>query len=160
MEQQSNETTTPQEVANLEGLGLAERRAIKAFSDQKLAGLLEPIKAAAGDRLEFSIDWQKIAGTGEAARYQADDYWVNVFFVPLAHAFQSLTADDLGKQTVTQKIKKIVLTYDEDTAPISNYSGGITLENGVLTLNFRPGVNPDDLEERTKAFISTLEPML
>ncbi len=140
--------------------GLAERRALKAFQDNKLAQLQQEIVTAAGTNVELQIDWDNIALVGDADRYNDDDYWVNIFFVPTTNALRSLTSDEMGKQAVASKLKKIVFTYNEDTAPLSNYTEGIIFDDGTLTINFRPYANVADTDERAKAIVSTLEPKL
>jgi hypothetical protein len=141
-------------------LGLAERRAIKTFQDSKLPALQEALVAAAGKPVEIQIDWEKIAVVGESDRYAEDGYWVNVFFLPTTNALSSITADEMGKEALGAKLTRIVFTFDEDTAPASNYPNGVSFEEGVLTLNFRPGSNEGDITPRMEAIVSTLEPKL
>ena len=53
-----------------------------------------------------------------------------------------------------------MITYDQATAPASNYPNGISFEGGTLTINFTPFSNSADTEERTKAIKGGLEAKL
>ena len=57
----------------------------------------------------------------------------------------------MGKKALQEKLKMIVLKYDEATAPASAYATGVTFADGVLTLNFKPGAYAQDIDARAKA---------
>ena len=67
---------------------------------------------------------------------------------------------DLLKQALAAELKSVRVRYDEATAPASAYADGVQFEGGVLTLNFRPFTNPDDLDARAQAIQQALEAKL
>lgn len=141
-------------------LALPERRALKEYQEQKLPELQKRINEAAKFDLPLDIQWGAIAQKGQGASYMQDDYFTNVYFVPLANALKEVTTDAMGADALKAKLKKVVITYDESTAPASNYSNGVKFENGTLTINFPPYTNSADVEPRTKAIASGLESKL
>ena len=66
----------------------------------------------------------------------------------------------MGAESLKSKLKKVVVTYDESTAPASNYPNGVKFENGTLTINFMPFSNSGDVEPRSKAIAAGLEAKL
>ncbi|KER10772.1 MAG: hypothetical protein HY22_02915 [[Candidatus Thermochlorobacteriaceae] bacterium GBChlB] len=141
-------------------LGLADRRALKKYQDEKLPELKKAIDAAAGFSVELDIKWEKIARPGEGERYNDDDYWTNIYFVPLTGALKSIATDEMGKSGLKAGLKKVVIDFDEKTAPASNYPNGLKLENKTLFINFTPYSNVADIKEREKAIKDLLESKL
>ncbi|MDR2689995.1 MAG: hypothetical protein LBB76_09595 [Azoarcus sp.] len=137
--------------------GLAERRAITAYEQGAYATLLKDIQTAAGFAVPVEVKWETIALSDQADNYAQDDFWTNIFFVPLKQALATVAADDMGKQAVQAKLKKIVVHYDSATAPVSAYADGVSFKSGVLTLNFTPYTNAGDIEPRAKAIQKVLE---
>lgn len=138
-------------------LGLAERRAIAAYQEKVLPAYLGEIKAAAGTDIPVDVDWTKIALPGKAQNYAEDGFWTDIYFKPLTKALASVGADAMGKDAIKAKLKKIVVTYDKDTAPVSAYEDGVKFAGGVLTINFAPYANTSDIEARTTALKKVIE---
>ena len=153
-------TTATLHAQDAASLALPERRALKDYQETKLPGLQKAINDAAKFDVPLEIKWGAIAKKGEGDRYLEDDYFTNVFFVPLANALKQVTSDSMGAEALKTKLKKVVITYDESTAPASNYPNGVSFENGTLTINFAPFTNSGDLEPRTKAIAAGLESKL
>ncbi len=141
-------------------LGLADRRALKKYQDEKLPALKKAINEAAGFSVELDIKWENIARPGEGERYNDDDYWTNIYFVPLANALKSIAADEMGKKALKAGLKKVVIDFDEKTAPATNYPNGLKLEDKTLYMNFTPFTNTADIKEREKAIKELLESKL
>ena len=146
--------------AQTAALALPERRGIKQYQDTKFPEQQKAIKAAAGFDVPLEVKWEAIAKPGEGDRYLEDDYWTNVYFVPLAAALKQVGGDAMGAQALKDKLKKIVITYDKDTAPASVYDKGLTFEGGTLTINFEPFTNSGDKDARAKAIKDALEAKL
>ena len=146
-----------QEVSSL---ALPERRALKEYQEKKLPDLQKNINAAAKFDVPLDIQWGAIAQKDQGGSYLEDDYFTNVYFVPLANALKQITSDAMGADALKAKLKKVVITFDEATAPASNYPNGVKFENGTLTINFMPFSNSGDVEPRTKAIASGLEAKL
>ncbi len=146
--------------AQASALALPERRALKQYQETKFPEEQKNIKAAAGFDVPLEVKWDAIAKPGEGDRYLEDDYWTNVFFVPLAAALKQIGGDAMGAQALKDKLKKVVITYDKDTAPASVYDKGLTFEGGTLTINFEPFTNSGDKDARAKAIKDALEAKL
>jgi hypothetical protein len=138
-------------------MGLAERRAIKEYQDTRYPELKKKNDAAAGFDVPMEIHWDKIAIEGEADRYNDDYHLTDTFFTPLIEALGRVAGDTMGKETLKDGLKKVVITYDPQTATASNYEKGWPFENGVLTINYQPGANSADHEEKVDAIVRNLE---
>jgi hypothetical protein len=138
-------------------LGLPERRALKQYQETKYPELLAAIQTAAKFPVEVDVQWEAIALPDKGANYMSDEFWTDIFFVPLADALKAITVDDMGATAAKEKLKKVVITFDADTAPASNYPTGVKFEEGVLTINFHPYSNSAEVAARTKAIQSALE---
>ena len=143
-------------LAQSEG-GLAERRAIAAYSKDVWPPLERAIKDAAGFPVPVALDLKSLALPGNAENYGSDDYLRKPIIDPLIQALSSVASDDMGRQALKEKLTSIVILYDEASAPSSNYAEGVSFSNGVLKLNWRPFTNVDDLEPRVKAITKVLE---
>lgn len=116
-------------------MGLAEKRAAKAFQDQKFPQVKNKVKKAVGFDLPIEVDWESLSweGTGE----QYDKIWSKACFDPLAEALGAICSDEMGKEAVKKELKKVRIE--------GNYAHSLqaTFENGVLTLDFRLYNEPD-----------------
>ena len=145
---------------DISSLALPERRALKQYQETKLPELQKNINTAAKFDVPMEIQWGAIAQKDQGASYLEDDYFTNIYFVPLANALKQITSDSMGAESLKAKLKKVVITYDSTTAPASNYPNGVKFENGTLTINFTPFSNSADVEPRTKAIAAGLEAKL
>lgn len=136
---------------------LAERRAIKEYEENQFKELNAEIQAAAGFDLPVSVDWDKLALPGQASNYSNDGFFTDIFFRPLILALKDVAVDDMGKTALKEGVKEVKMTYDAATAPASAYENGVTLANGVLTINFAPWSNVNHIDERKAAILKVLE---
>ncbi len=143
--------------AQTPALGLGERRAIKSYQDKVYPGILKEIQDAAKYELAVEVAWDKIAIPGRGDEYDKPDFWTNIYFKPLIEALKVIAGDDLGKEALAAKLKKVVITHDPATAPANNYGNGLSFADGVFTINFRPASNAQDLKPRVDAIQKELE---
>jgi hypothetical protein len=141
-------------------MGLAERRAVSEYQEKTLPGLVQRINTAVGFEPTLEVRWNEIALPGDSERYNTPEYWTNIYFIPLIDALTNVARDDEGKKALKGKLKSIVIRFDPDSAPASNYVNGVRFENGVLEINYRPWSNADDIEPRAKAIVGVMEPKL
>lgn len=141
-------------------LGLAERRAIKTYQDNTYPELKKAVDAAAGFEVPVEVNWDAVALPGQASSYNEDDYLTNIFFKPLTAALKNITSDQMGRDALKGKLKKITITYDQTTAPISNYPNGVKFDGSTLAINFRPYANASDMKDRADAIQKALEAKL
>lgn len=147
----------PSEAAEL---ALAERRGLKAYQDKIWPEQLAAIHAAAGTPIEVEVHWEKLASRGYGQRFLEPDWFTDIYFVPLARALAEVGRDEIGREAIKAKLERIVVTFDDATAPVSTYENGLRFENGTLTVNFRPGENASDVDWRVQAIVALLEKSL
>ena len=146
--------------AHAQEAGLAERRAIAAYAKDVWPASEKSIQDAAGFPVAIELDLNSLALPGLADSYANADYLQNTVIEPVISSFKAITADEMGKAALTDKLKSVTILYDEKTAPASNYADGLTFENGKLTINWKPFSNAGDIESRTKALTTLLESKL
>lgn len=138
-------------------LGLGDRRALESYQQTVYPAQLAAIQKAVGFELPIEVHWDAIAKEGEGANYQHEGYWTKIYFVPLIEALSKVAGDDMGKQAVKGKLKKVIVTFDDASAPSTAYINGVKFDGGVLTINFRPFTNVDDVKDRAEAIQLELE---
>ncbi|GLS42980.1 hypothetical protein [Methylobacterium brachythecii] len=141
--------------ASAEG-GLAERRAITAYQQEKYPALLKAIQDAAGFAVPVEVNWDQLAVSGDAKYYADDGYFGKTIFEPLAAGLKEVGKDDMGRQALKAKLKSIRVRYDEKTSS-SNYLGSLKFDGGVLDVNWRPFANTQDFKPRVDAVVQMLE---
>ena len=134
-------------------MGLAERRAIKAFEDTKWPELKKQIVEAAGTDVPIEVDWPSLAADGFAESYA--ESLPKIYFLPLIEAFKKVAFDDMGREAVKAGITKIVVQNKKPD--YSSYWAD--LENKVLTLDYQ-FVNVDYVDDRTDTLVKKLEEKL
>jgi hypothetical protein len=141
-------------------MGLEERRAMKKFETELYPELKKQIDDAAGFEVPVEIRWDKLTINDRTRDAMEDYYLTDIFFKPLIDALKQVGSDEMGKAALKAGLKKVIMTYDEDTAPISNYAQGWPFENGVLTINYQPGVGDaaasDPVQAKTDALVEIL----
>lgn len=140
--------------------GLVERRAISAYQKDKWPAIEKDIQTAAGFPVPIELDIKNLALPGYADSYSSDDYIFKPIVKPLIKALGLVAADDLGRQALKEKLNGIRITFDEATAPSSNYSSGLTFDNGLLVVNWKPFSNADEFDPRVEALTKALESKL
>ncbi|MCP3136297.1 hypothetical protein [Pyxidicoccus xibeiensis] len=136
-------------------MGLAERRAAKQFEETQYPKLKQQIDQAAHFDVPVDVNWQTLAIDGSAHLYE--ECFPKVYFLPLVEALQAICIDDMGREALKEKLKRIVI---RNTADTSNADYMVTFEDGVLTLDHLPTTNIDDVKDRKKAIQTKLEAAL
>lgn len=143
--------------AVLAQVGLAERRAIAAYKQDKWPPIEAGIRKAAGFDVPVDVEWDQLTLPGDASHYADDEYYGKTIFEPLTAALTSITRDQMGRDALKTKLQRIHVRLDDKTAPASNYPNGLSFKDGVLDINWRPYSNTADVAERTKALAELLE---
>jgi hypothetical protein len=131
-------------------MGLAERRAAKAFEDNKLPAFKQEIDAIVGFDLPLEVNWEALAVEGYADLYETA--FPKVYFKPLLEALKGVCIDDLGKDAIKAGLKKIVITNEGSSWP--------TFQAGTLTLLYNSCSNLDYWADRKNDIQSALEKAL
>ena len=140
--------------------GLAERRAIAAYTEAQYPSLQKKIQQAAGFDVPINVDWDSLALPGDAEYYPQDDYFVKTIFGPIEAALAQIAKDDMGKSALKESLKEIKVQYEDGGIPATAYGDRVKFDGGVLTVNFRPYTNTADVEDRTNAILKVLEASL
>jgi hypothetical protein len=143
--------------ASADEIGLAERRAIAAYRQDRYPALEKAIQEAAGYPLPVEVAWDQLTLPGDAKYYADEGYFGKTIFEPLAAGLREVGKDQMGRDALKQKLKSIRVRYDEKTDRASNYASGLKFEGGVLDVNWRPYANVADYKERVDAVVQFLE---
>jgi hypothetical protein len=133
-------------------MGLAERRAVKAFQDDRAPALLADITSIVGDGVEIEVRWDALATDEQAHLY--DECWPQIYFAPLAAALRTIAVDDMGKEALASSLKKIVVTNESG---IYNGERWASFDGGVLTLDHEPCTNVAREQDRIDGIVKILE---
>ena len=135
-------------------MGLAERRAAKAFETEKFPKLKAEVIAAASFEVPIEVDWESLSKPEMSHQY--DETWPKLYFTPLIAAFKEICQDDMGKEALKAVLKKIVLTNKSGI-----YYGDrcAKLESGTLTIDHDMS-NVDNIKERQDGIRTLLEKAL
>ena len=128
-------------------MGLAERRALKAFQDERYPAIKQEIDAAAHKNVLLEIDWESLAVEDYSENYA--EWWHKVYFLPLIEAFKAIAFDDMGREALASGLKKVVVR--------NSGSSEVTFLDGVLTLDYSSVSNVDYWEERKQTWQRLLE---
>jgi hypothetical protein len=141
-------------------LPIEDSVALKAYQDTIFPAQQAAIRKGAGFEVPIEVHWDAIAERGDGGSYSDEGYWTKIIFMPLAQALSEVTRDSAGKQGVRDKLKKIVVTYDQATAALGSTSEeGVKFDDGVLTLNFRPFIvlSEREIAKRVEAIRNALQ---
>lgn len=133
-------------------LGLAERRACKAFEEQSFPALKKQIDEAAGFDVPIEVRWGMIASKDYADSYS--ESWPKVFFKPLIEALKRVTHDEMGREALKSGLKRIVV---QNSCNNYNSDRWAAFRDGTLFLDHDPVSNIDSWEERGKRLHHILE---
>lgn len=129
-------------------MGLAERRALKAFAEEKYPAIKKELDQVAGFELNVDVQWDDMAAEEYENLY--DEAFTKVYFIPLKQALEAIVVDEMGKKALKEGLKKIL---------IRNYSGShsITFANGELLFEANSISNLDYGDDRRKELQQVLE---
>ncbi|AKU98676.1 hypothetical protein AKJ09_05340 [Labilithrix luteola] len=136
-------------------MGLAERRAVQNFKDNSFPVLKKQIDATCGFDIPFEIAWDKLTVDGFDHVYEQG--FTEVYFRPILSAFQSICADDMGKDALKGVLKQVAIT---NTSENSSPSTGYSFTDGVLKIDLSPVRNIDYTKDRTEKLQALLESKL
>ena len=130
-------------------MGLAERRAVKAFQDNKYPEFKRQIDEAAGFDLPVEVHWDSLSTNGEGYANILEDTLAKVYFIPLVDALKAITIDDMGKEALKAGLAKVVIQAVDPTK--------LVFEDKVLLFDHNPCSNVDYGDARKKTLQQELE---
>lgn len=131
-------------------MGLAERRAIKNYSETDYPKIKAKIDAVAGFDVPFDIAWDTLAEDDYA--HLLEESIPKVYFNPILEAFREIAIDDMGKEALKEGIGSVVVRWTGEKQ--------ISFEDGVLTVDHSPISNIDYWEDRRDQIQKALEESL
>jgi len=128
-------------------MGLAERRALRAFQDERYPALKQELDAAAHKNVLLEVDWDSLAADDYADSY--GDFFHKIYFLPLIEAFKAIAFDQMGQEALASGLKKVVIrnTGQSETS----------FQDGVLLLDLSSISNVDYWEDRKNSWQKLLE---
>lgn len=138
-------------------VGLAERRAIAAYRQDRYPTQEKAIQEAAGFPVQVEVAWDQLTIPGDAKYYSDAGYFEKTIFEPLAAGLKEVGKDTMGREALAKTLKAIRVRFDEKTAPASNYPNGLKFDGGTLDVNWRPFSNVAEFKDRVEAVVKVLE---
>ena len=136
-------------------MGLAERRIAAAYEKDKLPVWKQKIEAAAGGPIELDVQVEPLVKEGFLEHYPATlDY---NFFQPLENAFKAICIDDMGRDALKAKIKKVRIKSDRNWSSME-----VTVDGDTLVLDADPSYERTEnaVPDYTQRITSVLEKSL
>ena len=131
-------------------MGLAERRAVKNYSETEFPKMKAKIDAVAGFDVPFDIAWDTLAEDDYA--HMLEDSIPKVYFMPVLEAFREIAIDDMGKEALKEGVGSVVVRWTGEKT--------LDFEDGVLTIDHSPISNVDYWENRRDTLQKALEDAL
>jgi hypothetical protein len=132
-------------------MGLAERRALKEFQDNKFPDLEKRLNTAAGFELKLDVNWDQMMK--DEYSHLLDEGLLKVFFQPLEEALKAITFDNMGKEALKEGLKQVIIKNTSDYYSPSYFK----FEGGTLTIDHTPYSNQGDVKDQTDAIKKILE---
>ena len=136
-------------------MGLAERRAMKAYQENIFPEQLKRVHQAAGFEVPLEVEWESLCVDGRDYLFQ--ESWTAVYFDSLVLAFESICSDDMGREALQASLKKVVL---RNSGEGKYNAAGMSFEEGVLDIDHDPITNVGNVEPRKDALLELLEKAL
>lgn len=137
-------------------MGLAEKRAAKAFQDSRFPEIVSAVKAAIAKEIPIEVDWDSLMWEGCQDNF--NDNWAYGCFLPLIDALKSVCSDDLGKDAVKHGLRKITVKGTYAHALSAKFEGGVLeLDFAFYGQGAAGGPGSADFTDRAKHVRETLE---
>jgi hypothetical protein len=133
-------------------MGLAEKRIAAAYEKDSLPTWKKKINSIAGYELAYDVAIPELVKEGYGDSYpKTIDY---NFFMPLERSLTSICADDLGKEALKAKIKKIQIGSKRSWSSLE-----VKVQGDTLSLDADPSYQRDDsaIDDYAKRITAELE---
>jgi hypothetical protein len=107
-------------------MGLAEKRAMASYQKDKFPAWQQKLNGVCGFELTYEVSWDQLSKDGYAPEF--NNMFDYNFFVPLERALQSICQDDLGRDALKAKIKKVQITSTRSWSSLEAKVEGDTLK--------------------------------
>jgi hypothetical protein len=136
-------------------MGLSEKRILATYQGEKFPAWKTKLSEIAGYDLPIEVMWDEIMKEGFADAYpNTIDY---NFFSPLEKALQSVASDQIGKDALKAKIKKVKIGSKRPWSGLE-----VSIDGDALVLDADPTYNRTDGEvgNNTQRISTALESAL
>lgn len=106
-------------------MGLNERRKIKELQETTLPERVKEIEEICGKAIPYEVDWDSLADDAEGLNFLD-----NISCHRLNMALRTICVDDMGKEAVSEGLKRIKLKNVKDKSDMS-----ISFDGGVLEMH-------------------------
>jgi len=133
-------------------MGLAEKRISAAYQKDQFPTWKQRLDAIAGYQLTYEVAWDELVKEGWAESYPVVlDY---NFFRPLERTLQSICADQLGKDALKGRIKRVKINSQRSWSSLE-----VKVEGDTLLLDADPTYNRDEscVDDYAQRITSELE---
>lgn len=134
--------------------GLGERRVMKQFAEVHLPEFVKQLQEIVGFALAVDVNWESLHHQGSDSSYWIENM-KKVYFEPTVAAFKAVCADDMGREAVKAKIKKLLIQNSD-----GRYNNFCSIDSNTLVFDHGPDTNVDYGNDRTKELTSFLESSL
>ncbi len=135
-------------------LNLNQRRIQEAFKTSFYNGWEAEVKVIVGDSVAIEVAWDTFYNfTDEDSAQTVSEFWAGLYFAPLKTALAGVCADAMGKDALTAKLKKIVITGENESWD----SDAATFTDGVFTINQMPFSASENESTRADTWKGILE---
>jgi hypothetical protein len=131
--------------------GLKERRVITDFSTNVFPNLKKDIQAAAGSEIEIEVVWEHMYHQTADSGYWAENM-TKIYFEPMVTALKAICSDDMGREALKAKIKKIRFVNTKGA-----YNHCCSIDGATFVFDHAPDSNVDYGNDRVKEIQSFLE---
>lgn len=136
-------------------MGLVEKRLAMTMETDSFPSWQKMVADAAGTPVAIEVKWGELVKEKFATAYPKTVEWN--FFAPLATAFGAICADDLGKQAVAAKVKRIHVGSTRNWSSLK-----VWFDKDTLFLDADPSYNrtENDTKDYAKRIQTALEAAL
>jgi hypothetical protein len=131
--------------------GLKERRVMTEFSTNVFPNLKKSLQEAAGTPIEVEVIWDHMYHQTADSSYWAENM-KKIYFEPLETALKAICSDNMGREALAAKIKKIRIVNTK-----GGYFDGCSIEGDTFIFDHAPDNNVDYGSDRVKEIQSFLE---
>ena len=140
-------------------MGLAEKRAVEEFKNNGYTQFTSKLKEITKDEIVVETQWDKLSTAIEGysdPQESITTYFTNMFGETILKSFQSICSDEMGRQALIGKVKRIQLTHTEDA---SSHGAGFKLNDNTLSLDMK-FANVSEVQDRVEEMTKFLEKQL
>lgn len=137
-------------------MGLAEKRALKAFQDEQYAKCLASVARIARKEVPIDVDWDALSAHVSPER--AGAYWSESFFLPVVAALEKIAADRFGRDALEEQLVRVrIKGSSRHVYQVSWKTGALTVDLMMRDDSAIGGPGTKTFNDRVAAIAACLE---